>query len=383
MKKLLEGNGIWTATAGTLSAAARIATMRRASVLGFLLFLASAVGTLAGAEPPISPGPGEAKPLDAEQSARVMGKVLPKDGYTLPIRWGDLGVRLVRLGVIDLEKLRRLYATSTTPPEFRHLEEPSEANITITADNAQFIVTLFWGLGLANRSPLLDRVLADRGMQQTMSLASTGGWTLGAKPAAELWSKFDIVRLTLEQQQMVSDLAQRIYRPCCDNPTAFPDCNHGIALLGLMELMAADGLSREEILKASLRFNSFWFPRHYVKTAMLFELRKTDWDAVDPLEVLGRQYSSASGWRQHVDAELQKLAQALPPQAGGGTCALPASPTAAGTQPIHGLVLDRADPPDRRIWPRRGLLIALGFAISCFAATGWIAWSVREARAGG
>lgn len=43
-------------------------------------------------------------------------------------------------------------------------------------------------------------------------------------------------------------------------------------------------------------------------------------------------------------------------------------------------VLDRADPPDRRIWPRRGLLVALGFAISSFAAALWIAWSMRRSR---
>jgi len=45
-------------------------------------------------------------------------------------------------------------------------------------------------------------------------------------------------------------------------------------------------------------------------------------------------------------------------------------------------VLDRADPPDRRSWPRRGLLIGLGFLISAFAATAWIAWSVRRAAVG-
>src|SRR5439155_1946893 len=45
-------------------------------------------------------------------------------------------------------------------------------------------------------------------------------------------------------------------------------------------------------------------------------------------------------------------------------------------------VLDRADPPDRRFWPRRGLLTALGFVISAFGALLWIAWSVRRSGAG-
>lgn len=44
-------------------------------------------------------------------------------------------------------------------------------------------------------------------------------------------------------------------------------------------------------------------------------------------------------------------------------------------------VLDPAAPPDRRFWPRRGLLTALGFAISAFGALVWIAWNVRRTRA--
>lgn len=41
-------------------------------------------------------------------------------------------------------------------------------------------------------------------------------------------------------------------------------------------------------------------------------------------------------------------------------------------------VLDPADPPERRFWPRRGLLTGLGFMISAFAALLWIAWNVRR-----
>lgn len=43
-------------------------------------------------------------------------------------------------------------------------------------------------------------------------------------------------------------------------------------------------------------------------------------------------------------------------------------------------VLDVATPPERRIWPRRGPLIGLGFLISAAAATAWMAWSVRGSR---
>ncbi len=300
--------------------------MRPGFLIGLLLVSTLGIVTLALADPPIAPGtagPGEAKPLDPERAAKVVGKVLPKEGYTLPIKWGDLGVKLTRLGVIDLEKFKRLYAKNSPPPDLRYLEEPSESFITITSENQQFLVTVFWGLGLANKNPVLDKAMAELGKERMMRLASTGGWTLGTKPAAALYSNFDIIQLTPEQQELVSDLAQSIYRPCCNNSTALPDCNHGIALLGLMELMAANGLSREEILNAAVRLNAFWFPQQYVKTALLFELRGIDWGTVDPREVLGPRYSSASGWRQNVDAELKKLGHLLPPQSGGGTCAVP------------------------------------------------------------
>ncbi|MFN3476036.1 MAG: hypothetical protein ACK4Z6_00565, partial [Candidatus Methylomirabilales bacterium] len=86
------------------------------------------------------------------QYAEVVAKVLPKEGYTLPIRWGDLGQKLVQLGVIDLEKFKQLYE-GPPPPDLHHLEEPSEAFMTITTENASFLVNVFWGLGLANKHP--------------------------------------------------------------------------------------------------------------------------------------------------------------------------------------------------------------------------------------
>jgi uncharacterized protein involved in exopolysaccharide biosynthesis len=41
-------------------------------------------------------------------------------------------------------------------------------------------------------------------------------------------------------------------------------------------------------------------------------------------------------------------------------------------------VLDRAERPDRRAWPRRGLLMGLGFLISSFVAAVGVAWSVQR-----
>jgi hypothetical protein len=265
------------------------------------------------------PEPAPAESLDAERYARVIAEVLPKDGYTLPVKWEDLGPRLVQLGVIDLSKLKTLYG-SNPPPELQRLETPSEDLIRITSENASFLLNVLWGLGLANKAALLERVLVERGPEMLRELASTGGWTLGTKPAAELYGRFDILRLGLEQQELVSEIAGATYRPCCDNPTAFPDCNHGMALLGLIELLAGHGFSREEILKASVKVNAFWFPKHYVETALLFELRGVDWNTVNPGELLGFRYSSLTGWTQNVDRELKRFAHLLPPIREGASC---------------------------------------------------------------
>jgi hypothetical protein len=263
----------------------------------------------------------EKKLFDPEEASRIAAKVLPKDGYRLKIKWGTLGPELVKTGVIDLAKFKELYRKDGDfLPYLRYLEAPSDDLITITAKNAPFLVNMFWALGLANKISLLEKLAMERPEQELMRLASTGGWTLGKKPAAEFYSNFDIIRLTPRQEKLVADIAGGIYRPCCNNATSFPDCNHGIALLALIELMAANGYDREEILVASLQFNAFWFPQQYVKTALGFRLRGIDWSKVDPQEVLGFQYSSASGWRDHVDKKLQQRGYGVPSQKGGSSC---------------------------------------------------------------
>ncbi len=225
--------------------------------------------------------------------------------------------------MIDLVKARQLFKDDSASLAYlRYLEAQSNDFVTITAQNAPFLVNVFWALGFANKNPLLEKLATEWPERELMSLASTGGWTLGTKPAAEFYSNFDIVQLTPQQQKLVANAARSIYRPCCNNATSFPDCNHGIALLGLMECMAANGYDREEILSASLQFNAFWFPQQYVETALVFHLRGTDWKSVNPREVLGFQYSSASGWRAHVDAKLQKEGYLVPGrgQNGGSSC---------------------------------------------------------------
>ena len=51
--------------------------------------------------------------------------------------------------------------------------------------------------------------------------------------------KISIYNAFRKTTKIVEEIAGNIYRPCCGNSTAFPDCNHGMAMLGLIELMVS------------------------------------------------------------------------------------------------------------------------------------------------
>jgi len=76
-------------------------------------------------------------------------KVLPDAGFTLPISWGDLGPKLIALGVIDKDKF--VSAANLNSDEEKILEEGGDISITINADNSQFVVDFLWAIGLAQK----------------------------------------------------------------------------------------------------------------------------------------------------------------------------------------------------------------------------------------
>jgi len=213
--------------------------------------------------------------------------------------WGDTGKKLVGAGGIDMDKYRRNYSG----PEYRelltYLTENKNTGITITADNAYFWVNTLWALGLTQQSDVLTNgIMGTEYKDEIGNFASTGGWSLGARDAVSLYSSAEIIPLTTQQQARVSAVTRNIYRPCCGNPTSFPDCNHGMATLGLLELMASQGASEEEMYEAALAFNSYWFSATYVDLAYYFQTEKgLTWDRVDPKTVLSARYSSASGYQ--------------------------------------------------------------------------------------
>lgn len=236
-------------------------------------------------------------------------EITPNGGIVLPVVWGDLGARLVSAGAIDNEKFQALYASrGQFTPEYRELLlGVTKDNLKITPENAQYILNLFWALGLSSKNPILeDGEMSNPQYGGAGNFASTGGWTLAKGHAMDHYSRHKFFNLTEEQQALVEKVSQNIYRPCCDNSTHFPDCNHGMAMLGLLELMASQGAGEQDMYKAALAVNSYWFSGTYQTISSYKSAMGVEWKDVDPAEVLGVRYSSAQGFKR-VSDELAKI----------------------------------------------------------------------------
>src|SRR3989339_1228823 len=231
--------------------------------------------------------------------SKLEEKVLPSKGVVLPIVWGDLGVKLVEGGVIDADKFKAIYINrgQYTEENKKLLEEINNGRIKITAENSGYLLNLFWALGLANKNEILEKgEMVDPKYGGAGNFASTGGWTLAKGEAMDHYSKHAFITLTLEQQALVDKVSRGIYRPCCGNSVHFPDCNHGMAMLGLLELMASQGASEQDMWKTALVVNSYWFPDTYLTIATYMKDKGIEWKNVNPQEMLGANYSSGQGF---------------------------------------------------------------------------------------
>ncbi|MCL4200251.1 rhodanese-like domain-containing protein [Patescibacteria group bacterium] len=241
--------------------------------------------------------------------------VLPKEGITIPVTWGMLGKQLVDAGVIDLTAFRK--AVTMTPEQEKILTEGSRENIMINATNSRFVVDMLWALGLAQKSIVYtDGPLGKEYLNEQGNFASTGGWTLARGDATEYLNTLDLIPLTPEQHVKVGEIAKNVYRPCCGNSTWFPDCNHGMAALAIIELLVSANIPEADIYRYVLGFNSFWFPDSYLATATYFARQGISWDNINVKEVLSEKYSSSKG-----AAELSKKVGQLPYRpSSGGSC---------------------------------------------------------------
>ena len=250
------------------------------------------------------------------------GEVIPLKGVKLPVQLGNLGPQLVATGVIDKEKFLGLYTGNTTlTKEAERLLTASNGEFVITQENSPVVLNLLWALGLGNKNPILDSgEMTDPRYGGAGNFASTGGWTIAKGNAMEHYSKHGFIALTPEQQALVDKVSRNIYRPCCGNSVHFPDCNHGMAMLGFLELMASQGASEKDMYKAALAVNSYWFPDTYITIAAYMKSKGTEWRNVEPQIVLGAEYSSGQGFARIASQVTQSSHNG-----GGGGCGVGSS----------------------------------------------------------
>lgn len=248
----------------------------------------------------------------------IIEKVIPSEGFRSKISLSDAAVKLAEEGIIDKKKFYALYESRGGLPSGMELvlQMPSLKTIHLTQENAGVYLNVLWPLGIANY--MSSNAESPVNGSDLFNFASTGGWTLGKEEnGGAYFNKFKLVNLTPDQEVLATKVAKNTYRPCCGNSTFFQDCNHGSALLGLLELGASQGLSEDELYEEALRFNSFWFPDTYIKTALYFKvLKNTDWENINPRTVMGKEFSSIRGWSQNVQQPLEE--QNLLPQIQSG-----------------------------------------------------------------
>jgi hypothetical protein len=237
----------------------------------------------------------------------VLAEVLPREGIPTGLVFGDVLQRLIAAEMLLPDKLRAVYAKRGGLPTWvgALLNGPSDIPIRYSAETAPHLLNLLWPVGLATRASFNEN--SPTNGVNLPRLASTGGWNLGREAnGAAYFNKVDALALTPARETMVKEVAERTYRPCCDNSALFQDCNHGSAMLGLLEMAASQGREKPELERTALAANSFWFPREYFKTALFVSLiEKRHWKDVPPAELLDRKYSSASGWQATVNVGLQ------------------------------------------------------------------------------
>jgi len=196
-------------------------------------------------------------------------------------------------------------ATLTDGGHILHLETERKILTTLTEKGAidpaklpqVTELNLLWAFGLANKNQVLESgPITDARYGGPTNMASVGGWTITTGSVMDHYGKHALAALTPEQQALVEKIAKGIYRPCCNNSTYFPDCNHGMAMLGLLELLASQGSAEDQIWNAAITANMNWFPDQYQTIGQYLKMKNVGLESISPQELLGVEYSSASGY---------------------------------------------------------------------------------------
>lgn len=283
------------------------ATRRR-----FLASLAAVIGSYGVASAAGYPVLRLSKPFRVQETGvGVIEQAIPSAGIPTGIAFEDSIQKLIAAGVIDPDKFR---ASSNELPAWveRLLIASSADPIVFSQATAPYLVSLLWPIGLSNKAAFNEN--SPINTLSIPSFASTGGWTLGRQQNGYVYfNRVEAVRMTAHQQAMVLAVARTTYRPCCNNSTLYQDCNHGSALLGLLELAAFQGATLKGLYRLALAANSYWFPDNYAKTALYFaHFHGKSWRDIEPKLILSAAYSSGSGWQANVNSRLRRANVTLP-----------------------------------------------------------------------
>ena len=186
-------------------------------------------------------------------------------------------------------------------------------------------LNLLWAYGLANKNQVLESgPIMDPRYGGPTNMASVGGWTVTIGSVMDHYNKHALATLSPDQQLLVEKIAKGIYRPCCNNSTHFPDCNHGMAMLGLLEYLASQGATEGEMWNAAITANMSWFPDQYQTIAQYLKIKSIDAKSVTPQMLLGAEYSSGSGFAK-IASQVPQSGQ----QKGGSGCGVGTGGTVA------------------------------------------------------
>lgn len=257
-------------------------------------------------------------------NSELFDEINPTSGYEINASFNDLGPKMIKSGIIDLDKFKSVYSKSNQPltkEQEEILTKGIDKKIKIDRENSYFLLNFFWAVGLNNKSKILDsgEIMNYGGLKEVGNFASTGGWSLAKGDTMNYYSKTPLILLTPEQEELVEKVTSNIFRPCCNNSTAFPDCNHGMALLAVMQLMASNGATESEMYEAGKYFNAFWFPGNYYDLVLYFKNKEgINFKDIDAKLLLSRDYSSASGARSIKQWLSEQGLVEEPPKTGGG-----------------------------------------------------------------
>ncbi len=258
---------------------------------------------------------------NAINQAILYAQVTPQAGYTLPFKWGDSIRKLIQAGALNVSNLTIILNNSHQPLTFSEkeiLNGTYSGYIQFNSTNTEFIQLVLWGLGINDNNtiitkgaiinasvPYANSINNNATLRQRLNQNVTPYWaasryfasTGGYGPIGKLQlGMLDIISLSSSEQVIADYTAENSYRPCCDNPTAFPDCNHGAAALGLIELLASQGANQGQIFSAVRYFNQYQFPQQYSEIAAYFDSQRQNYSQVNSSKVMSYSFSSLSGY---------------------------------------------------------------------------------------